>query len=73
MPVTPETSPDALDPHRVLRYNYRLFARRLGLRVGIFGFLLVLPIILGKLGAPNSFWAAFPAFPGVIGMVFTIR
>lgn len=61
----------ALDPHRVLRYNYRLFARRLGLRVGIFGFLLILPPILMALGVPDSFWTSLPVAPGIIGLGFT--
>jgi hypothetical protein len=73
MPVTPETFPDALAPHQVLRHNYRLLARRFAMFFCIFGFLMVLPVILGKLGAPNTFWAAFPAFPGIIGMVFTVH
>lgn len=73
MPVTPETSPDALDPHRVLRHNRGLLALRFGMFVCIFGFLMLLPILLGKLGVPSSFWAVFPAAPGVIGMVFTVH
>ncbi|MFC4493895.1 hypothetical protein ACFPA8_07070 [Streptomyces ovatisporus] len=71
MPVSPETSHDALDPHQVLRHNYGLFARRLGLRVGISGFLLVLPLILGALGVPSAFLSAAPAAIGVIGLGFT--
>jgi len=71
MPVTPETSPDALDPHRVLRHNYGLLARRLGVRIGIFGFLLILPLILMALGVPDSFWTSIPVAPGVIGLGFT--
>ncbi|GGO48366.1 hypothetical protein GCM10012287_23200 [Streptomyces daqingensis] len=71
MPVSPEASHDELAPHQVMRRNYGLFARRLGLRVGIFGFLLALPLILGALGAPSAFWSAAPAAIGVIGLGFT--
>lgn len=73
MPVSPEASHDALNPHQVMRSNYGLLARRFAMFFCIFGILMVLPIILGKLGAPNTFWAAFPAFPGIIGMVFTVH
>lgn len=73
MQVTPDTSPDALDPQRVLRHNRVLLARRFAMFVGIFGFLAVLPLILMALGVPDSFWTSLPAAPAVIGMVFTVR
>jgi hypothetical protein len=71
MPAATGTPSEAPDPETVMRYHYRLLARRLGLRVGIFGFLFCLPLLLRALGAPNSFWAAFPVVPGAIGLVFT--
>jgi hypothetical protein len=70
--VTPDASPGEVDPHRLMRDHYRLLARRLAVRVGIFGFLLVLPLILANLGAPNTFWSTVSAFPGVIGLGFTL-
>lgn len=71
MQVTPEASTYAPDPRQVLRYNYAMFARRLGARLGIFGVLLVSPFVMLSLGVPDSFWTAFPVAPGVIGLGFT--
>ncbi|SCK35702.1 hypothetical protein H181DRAFT_02960 [Streptomyces sp. WMMB 714] len=56
----------------MLRRNYRLLTRRLGARIGIYGALLVLPIVVIRLGAPNSFWSIAPSLIGFIGLAFTV-
>jgi hypothetical protein len=72
MPVTPDPPVGALDPRGVMRHSYVTLVRRLGARLGIFGALLITPLILVNLGVPNSFWLVLPSLIGFIGLLFVI-
>ncbi|MFI5754305.1 hypothetical protein [Streptomyces sp. NPDC051569] len=69
---SPRNPPNTLDVDQVLKQNYIILAKFIAVRVAIIAALFALPIVLQKLGVPESFFLALLMVPPMYVFIFTL-
>ncbi|MET8681462.1 hypothetical protein ABZW18_28755 [Streptomyces sp. NPDC004647] len=65
-------SPEAIDVEQVLKRNYIIFTKLLGVRVAVIAALVATPMGLHKLGVPDSFFLALPFVAAMGVFILTV-